>query len=252
MDRKNNLLLIDADDTLWESALFFQRAEQDFLALMGSLGSQVDEVRATVHDRDIERLSVTGYGAEPYIGTLASVMREYCPEPPHWAMTSLDDIRRCLLGHPVVLTPGAVEALSEISRMPFHTVVYTMGEEEHQRDKFRRSSLDSMVHELTIVPEKTVRSLRVEMESRGFTPERTLVVGNSPRSDINPATELGLNAVFLRRELTWTAEHEDFRDPDLVIEIDSFIELIGILRDHLERGASAATERSASGWRYRS
>lgn len=252
MDKKDNLLLIDADDTLWESALFFQRAEQDFLALMGSLGAPVEEVRCTVHERDVERLSVTGYGAEPYIDTLSSVMREYSSEPPKWALRSLEDIRLCLLGHPVVLTPGAVEALSEISNMPFHTVVYTMGEEDHQRDKFRRSSLASMVHELTIVPEKTVNSLRMEMESRGFTPERTLLVGNSPRSDINPATALGLRTIFLRRELTWTAEHEDFSEPDLVIEIRTLIELVDILRAHLERDVSADTYRWASEWRYRS
>jgi putative hydrolase of the HAD superfamily len=246
------LLLIDADDTLWESALFFQRTEEDFINLMSALGVSADDVRGTVHRRDIERLSVTGYGAEPYMDTLDSILREYVPEPPDWAVTSLEDMRRCLLGHPVVLTPGAVGTLKAISGMPFYSVVYTMGEEIHQRDKFLRSGLNAVVDELTIVPEKTVDSLREILRLRGFAPERTILVGNSPRSDINPATTLGLSAVFLQRELTWSLEHEEFSHPHMVVEINDFNELLKVLDNFLDKDASmTGRQSSASEWRCR-
>lgn len=229
MEKDGYLLLIDADDTLWESALFFHRAEEDFLNLMNTLGAPVEDVRATVHRRDVERLSVTGYGAQPYMDTLASIMEEYVPSPPLWAWESLEDMRRCLLGHPVVLTPGAAGSLERISTMPFQAVVYTMGEEKHQEDKFRRSGLNEFVDELTIVPEKTVETLKDLLRKRGGRPETTILVGNSPRSDINPATALGLHAVYFHRELTWAAEHEDFSHPDRVIEINHFGELLEVL-----------------------
>ncbi|MGM0626956.1 MAG: hypothetical protein ACQETZ_02240, partial [Candidatus Fermentibacterota bacterium] len=64
---KTPLLLIDADDTIWESALYFRRAEEDFVSLMEALGHAPDEVVDTVHARDIERLDHTGYGAVPYM-----------------------------------------------------------------------------------------------------------------------------------------------------------------------------------------
>jgi putative hydrolase of the HAD superfamily len=237
LDKDGYLLLIDADDTLWESALFFRRTEEDFLNLMNTLGAPVEDVRTTVHMRDVERLSTTGYGAEPYMDTLASIMEEYVASPPLWASESLEDMRKCLLGHPVVLTPGAVGTLESISSMPVRTVVYTMGEEKHQKDKFRRSGLNAFVDELTIVPEKTVESLAELLERMECGMDRTLLVGNSPRSDINPATSLGLRAVYLHRDLTWSAEHEDFSHPDRVTEISRFSELLGVLEEFMHGNA---------------
>jgi len=37
------------------------------------------------------------------------------------------------------------------------------------------------------------------------------MVGNSPRSDINPALEAGLNAVFIPHPATWELEHDEVR-----------------------------------------
>ena len=34
------------------------------------------------------------------------------------------------------------------------------------------------------------------------------MIGNSPRSDINPAMQVGLNAVYIPHQHTWTLEHE--------------------------------------------
>jgi putative hydrolase of the HAD superfamily len=34
------------------------------------------------------------------------------------------------------------------------------------------------------------------------------MVGNSPKSDINPALAAGINAVFVPHDLTWALEHE--------------------------------------------
>jgi len=34
------------------------------------------------------------------------------------------------------------------------------------------------------------------------------MIGNSPRSDINPAMKIGLNAVYIPHQHTWTLEHE--------------------------------------------
>ena len=40
------------------------------------------------------------------------------------------------------------------------------------------------------------------------------MVGNSPRSDINPALDVSLGAVYIPHENTWTLEHEDVRSKE--------------------------------------
>ena len=37
------------------------------------------------------------------------------------------------------------------------------------------------------------------------------MVGNSPRSDINPALDVGLGAVYIPHPQTWQLEHEEVR-----------------------------------------
>ncbi len=229
MKTNDYLLLLDADDTLWESALFFERTEHDFLSLMTALGLAEDRVRRIVHRKDVERLSITGYGARPYMDTLRLIMLDLVPETPSWAMTAMDDIQKNLLDHPVILLPGVIGTLTDIKKLPIKTIVYTMGEKDHQTDKFERSGLSSYVDELRIVPVKNVNALRDVLVYADVEPRNCMIVGNSPRSDINPALSVGATAVHVVRDRTWAAEREDFIDPGMVITIERFDELLGVL-----------------------
>ena len=231
LNKNDYLLLLDADDTLWESALFFERTEHDFLSLMTALGSAEEEVRRIVHRRDVERLSVTGYGAEPYMDTLRMIMLDLIPEAPLWALTAMDDIRMNLLGHPVILLPGVISALEDMKNLPVKTMIYTMGMKDHQTDKFMRSGLISYVDELRIVPRKSVNALSEILIDADVKPENCIIAGNSPRSDINPALSLGAVAVHVLRDRTWAAEREDFTDPGMVITIENLGELSPIVRN---------------------
>jgi putative hydrolase of the HAD superfamily len=240
---KTPLLLIDADDTIWESALYFRRAEEDFVCLLEALGHDPDEVVSTVHARDIERLEHTGYGALPYMDTLTHVMELLHPDPPGWAVRSLDSIRRTLLGHPVILLPGVAPTLSALAEGGHATFVYTMGERSHQMDKFRRSGLDGTVHGVRVLERKTPEALGRLLEELEGTPANTAVIGNSPRSDIRPALEIGVNAVHVHRPGTWVAEQADIPESDRLRQVSSFHGVPGAL---CSLGLAAPREEGAS------
>ena len=225
-----DLLVLDADDTLWESARYFERAEEDFLSITESLGHNSREVRMEIHKRDIERLSVTGYGARPYIDTLHSILETLCDHLTPGLERSFEDMSRNLINHPVILRPGVRETLSEISELGFRTVIYTMGRNEHQKSKFTRSGLDRYVNAFHVVDIKTSDSLRELLREYVAVPENTILVGNSSRSDINPALTLGVNAVHVIHSDTWAAEREDYVQPEKATVIDSFDQIIPIFR----------------------
>lgn len=222
------LLVLDGDDTLWESAVYFQRAENDFLRLMEALGHPASEVRPRVHRKDLLRLSSTGYGAVPYMQTLREVMTEHT-DPPPWALRAMDSIERNLLEHPVILLPSVLSVLKGLHRIGVNCIVYTMGEFEHQHSKFQRSGLAGLVSECHIPPRKTEKELRSLLGRHEASFSRTVLVGNSPKSDINPALAVGVNAVHLQRPDTWAAEMEDYIHPDRVHRISGFEELPGVL-----------------------
>jgi len=41
------------------------------------------------------------------------------------------------------------------------------------------------------------------------------MIGNSPRSDVNPALAAGINAVFVPHDNTWILEHESLAQPNV-------------------------------------
>ena len=55
------------------------------------------------------------------------------------------------------------------------------------------------------------------------------MIGNSPKSDVNPALEAGLNAVFVPHARTWVLEKEEIRQgTGRLLQLDRFRDL----RDH--------------------
>ena len=225
------LAIFDADDTLWESALFFEQAEASFLELAGRIGHSLEEVGQLVRSRDLARLSVTGYGAVPYLDTLYHVLAELSgPDVPASVTAEMDAISDALLGHPVRLFPDVLPLLQLLRESSFSMVICTMGQPEHQHSKFDRSGLSAYFEECVVVPLKTGEILSSIAEDRAIPLSRAVMIGNSPRSDINPALDAGLHAVHIRRDRTWAAEHQQFLDPARVHSVEALAEIPPLLQ----------------------
>ncbi|RKZ04168.1 hypothetical protein DRQ21_03565 [Candidatus Fermentibacteria bacterium] len=220
------LWIFDADDTLWESGLYFRRAENDFAALMHSLGFEPSEIISEIHTRDLERLSVTGYGARPYMSVLRSMIEDKVNNPTTYMLRALDDIAYSLLHHPLVLLPGVLSSITRMHASGKRMIVYTMGEKDHQTDKFKRSGISKFFENCTVVPVKTEQTMKQLLASTGTTPGEACMIGNSPRSDINPAIGCGVNALYVQRPLTWQAEQIEFVEPELVITVADLTEVL--------------------------
>ncbi len=61
------------------------------------------------------------------------------------------------------------------------------------------------------------------IQERELDPAHTWMIGNSPKSDINPALEAGINAVFVPHERTWTLERAELREGSGAIIADCAI-----------------------------
>jgi putative hydrolase of the HAD superfamily len=63
----------------------------------------------------------------------------------------------------------------------------------------------------------------------GCDPAATWMIGNSPRSDTNPALAAGMHAVYLPHASTWVLEHESLGEPKhgrRLLHLSSFRELL--------------------------
>lgn len=224
--KESKLLIFDADDTLWESGLYFRRAEEDFVALMQSLGFDPKEISAEVRIKDKERLVHTGYGARPYINTLQEILTSKVSLVTPYMLAQLDIILDQLLNHPLILQPGVSETLNTLSSLSRQMVVYTMGEETHQSDKFLRSGITHHFLDCVTVPLKTESSMLTLLDKFKIHPNEACMIGNSPKSDINPATGCGVNAIYFKRDNAWQAEQTDLLHPQRIETVNNFHEIL--------------------------
>jgi len=72
----------------------------------------------------------------------------------------------------------------------------------------QRSGLQGFFEAIEIVPEKDTVTYTGLIHKHKIVKTHGWMIGNSPRSDINPAMKVGLNAVYIPHQHTWHMEHE--------------------------------------------
>jgi putative hydrolase of the HAD superfamily len=84
----------------------------------------------------------------------------------------------------------------------------TKGDPVEQTGKLDRSGLFGHFTSVEVLAEKHAEAYRSLVAHHSCELGCTWMVGNSPRSDINPALSAGLNAVFIPHDFTWVLERE--------------------------------------------
>lgn len=198
-------LLIDADDTLWENNIYFERAIHAFISFLDHSRLTPQEVRAVLDE--MERLM--GYGSVNFTRSLVETYRRLAERD-----LQDEDVRQVqhfgeqIRTHPLELMDGVRETLDYLS--PRHDLfLLTKGDVEEQKLKIERSGIEHYFRQVEIVPEKDAATYRRIIEELQVDPRHTWMIGNSPRSDINPALTAGLNAVYIPHPHTWHMEHEE-------------------------------------------
>jgi putative hydrolase of the HAD superfamily len=227
-------LLIDADDTLWENNVYFERAIAAFISYLDHHEYSPAEVRAALNQVERETILTHGYGLPSFTRSLLLCFERLSPAPMSAEKTdSILGFARAIAEQEIELLPGVAETLSELVTR-HRLILMTKGNHAEQADKLSRSGLARYFAAVEIVAEKdpmtyreVMRRYPSEAPAGGALPSYWML-GNSPRSDINPALAAGLNAVFLYHKDTWVLEHATL-DPapegQLLIELDSFAKL---------------------------
>ncbi len=216
-------LLIDADDTLWENNIYFEQSIHEFITFLNHSTLTPEEVRAVIDE--IERLM--GYGSANFTRSLVETYHRLTEKD-----LQDEDIQRIrqfgeqIRSHPLQLLDGVQETLNYLS--PRHDLILlTKGDLEEQQLKVERSGIEHSFRRVVIVQEKDVATYSRVTGELDVDPKQTWMVGNSPRSDINPALAAGLSAVYIPHPHTWRLEHEEVQNSgdERLLTLSTFAEL---------------------------
>jgi putative hydrolase of the HAD superfamily len=201
-------LLIDADDTLWENNIYFEQAIHAFITFLDHSQLTPQEVRAVLDEVEM----LMGYGSVNFTRSLVETYRRLAERD--LQDEDVQQVRRFgeqIRSHPLELLDGVKETLDYLS--PRHDLVLlTKGDSEEQKLKVERSGIEGYFRQVVIVPEKDVATYHRLVGELQVDPRQTWMIGNSPRSDINPALAAGLNAVYIPHPHTWHLEHEEVQN----------------------------------------
>ena len=221
-------LLIDADDTLWENNIYFERAIAAFISFLDHREYSAADVRQTLYGVERETILTHGYGLSSFARSLQKCFERLSPEPVSEEMRErIRGFARAIAEHEIELLPRVMETLADLS-VRHRLILMTKGDHAEQANKLARSGLTAHFSAVEIVPEKDPPAYRQVITRHGLAPHASWMIGNSPRSDINPALAAGLHTVFLVHRDTWVLEHAelDAAPPGQhLIELDGFARL---------------------------
>jgi putative hydrolase of the HAD superfamily len=202
-------LLVDADDTLWENNIYFERAIANFIEFLNHRHYTPEQVRGVLNEVERECIVKHGYGMHSFAHALVDTFERLSLEPITPELHQrIHSFAHTVADHPVEILPGVPETLDYLSRR-HHLILLTKGEIAEQSGKVERSGLKEYFTAIEIVAEKDSATYREIAGKYALPPNSTWMVGNSPKSDINPALAAGLNAVFVPHDKTWVLEHEE-------------------------------------------
>ena len=222
-------LLFDADDTLWENNIYFERALADFISFLEHKELSAAEVRIIIDDVERENISLNGYGLKSFTKALVAAFEKLSVEPITEAIhTTITGFAQRIAEEPIRLIDGVPATLASLCERHALYVV-TKGDPDEQHRKVKSSGIEHYFRAIEVLPEKTAAAYRFLLESRHLSGDDIWMIGNSPKSDVNPALEAGLNSAFIPHQTTWVLEEQEINRPrptQRLLELRKFEDLL--------------------------
>lgn len=219
-------LIFDADDTLWENNVLFDAAIEDFIAWLDHPTLDPLAVRQILLDVERANAVAHGYGSKVFLRSLHDCFERLAERPVD--AVDVESIARLtvrLANHEVELMPD-VSATLDVLGHRHDLLLLTKGDPDEQQRKIDASGLGHHFRRTVIVPEKEPAVYRALARDEGLAPEATWMIGNSIKSDVNPALAVGFGAVFIPHANTWALEHAELTaGAPRLLQIDRFAQL---------------------------
>ena len=198
----------DADDTLWQNEQFFRLTERRFADLLAE-HAPAEDLTNRLLEAEKRNLAHYGFGIKGFTLSMVETAIEVTGgRVPATVIRDILEAGREMLSHPVEPLPFAHEALERLSG-DYRIVLITKGDLFDQERKLAQSGLGDFFDAVEIVSDKKAETYQRIFSRHGDGPERSMMVGNSLKSDVLPALEAGSWGVHVPHELTWVLEHAE-------------------------------------------
>jgi putative hydrolase of the HAD superfamily len=147
-------ILIDADDTLWENNIFFEKAIDDFISSLEHLGYTREYIRHILNETERRNIRQHGYGVRSFRRSLEDTYLKLAGNAARREIIQeIERTARELESTPPHILDGVPETLAYLAKH-HRLILLTKGEAAEQAGKVERSGLQSYFDAIEIVIEK--------------------------------------------------------------------------------------------------
>ncbi len=198
-------VLLDGDDTLWHNEPLFAEMTTRFKELLSPYHS-TDWINKRLFDTEVRNLRYYGYGIKSYVLSMIETATELTEgRISGEAIREILDLGKRMLKAPVHLLDHVAETVTLLKR-DYSLVLVTKGDLFDQESKIARSGLVDMFDAVEIVTDKDATTYEAIASRVGLDLSRSVMVGDSLRSDIVPMLQAGGNAIHVPYGVVW--QHE--------------------------------------------
>ncbi|MDT9725618.1 HAD family hydrolase [Xylanibacillus composti] len=233
-------ILFDLDDTLVHcNKYFFRIIEQlaEDLAERFPHFCTSDEVKEKQLELDLASVHINGFTTEHFPESFVDTYRYFCRKAGTNPEADMEEqyrqLAKSVYDMPIEPYPSMIETLEALQKDGHELVLYTGGVEEVQLRKVHQLGLEAFFADrIHVASHKNSQFLNRIIEQEKWLRSRTWMVGNSLRTDIVPALENGIHAVFIPAEQEWQYNVVDVQaTPSGVFETVSSLSAVpGLIR----------------------
>lgn len=205
-------ILFDLDDTLIYCNKYFNLISDQFADLMtqwfSSYGIERDELMAKHSEIDIANVKIHGFKSDHFPQSFIETYRYFSHLTGRQTSAKeeklLWDLGLSVYDQEVEPYPFMDETLDALEQSGHRLHLYTGGDPVIQKRKIERMNLERFFQDrIYIRMHKNTDALREILRAGRFDEDRTWMIGNSLRTDVLPALECGLHAIYMKREDEW-------------------------------------------------
>lgn len=225
-------LVFDGDDTLWRTMPLYTTAKRRFFAYMVELGFDAKCVEDAFEARDVKNVAAWGFTVERFRRSMVETFEEFIRRkgeaPTLRTAERVSRIATSVSRNKTRRMPGAREILQQL-RGRCRLVLLTKGEYALQEQRIAESGLGEFFERVVIVEHKD-RSTFEQVQRELHSPAASMwSIGDSLRSDVRPALQAGLNAVWIPQE-TWGYESAEPEYEEHLLQLRSIRKLPSALK----------------------